>query len=101
MIKIKEESKKSLMGKTLMLASLSLITLSLFSVKVNAIGSHPGSPGTSKLDPIGSTTTGITTKMKFNSLGSTQKSWYEKDNSNMVFFEGYKGFTWYSPVSFC
>lgn len=99
MVKIKTINKKSLIGKTLALTSLVALTLLVSPIKAHAWGVL-GDPSTSKLTSVAETPTGLSSKMSFNDYGENQKNWYEGSGktSNIVFLQGYKGVTWYSPI---
>lgn len=89
------KNKKSIIGKALTLASLTLIALSLSSVKVHAIGGMPVGSA-SALDPIDVSQDGTITRAKFNySNGSWLPDWY---GSNQIFLQAYRGITYYSPI---
>lgn len=89
------KNKKSIVGKALTLASLTLIALSLSSVKVHAIGGMPAGSA-SALDPIDVSQDGTITRAKFNySNGSWLPDWY---GSNQIFLQAYRGITFYGNV---
>ncbi|MFL0163978.1 hypothetical protein [Candidatus Clostridium helianthi] len=93
MTKIKD--KKTLFGKALTLASLTLIALSVSTVKVHALGGMP-TGGNSALDPVAVSQDGTMTRATFNSNnGSYLPNWY---GGNQLFLQSYQGITMYSPL---
>ncbi|MBV7276447.1 hypothetical protein I6U48_26560 [Clostridium sp. PL3] len=99
---IKNKNKKSLFGKALALASLTLVALTLTSVKVNAIQGLPNQNNDAgdKLTAQAVSPEGKVTRASFNWNAPQHVYWYDGvgGRSNQVFLSAYKDFIVYSVI---